>query len=100
MDSETKLEVGSIQKLPERLNTVEDAATLLMVIASIAIAAWLLGHAGQKGVCASRRDRGLISAWGYFSFRRGSSLAMHCENSAASDTSDATGDCVFKRDTP
>jgi hypothetical protein len=42
----TKLEVGAMQKLPERLNTVADAATLLMVIASIAIAAWLLGHAG------------------------------------------------------
>jgi hypothetical protein len=35
----------------------------------------------------------------YFSLRRGSSLAMHCENSAASDAADATGIRRFKRDT-
>jgi hypothetical protein len=35
----------------------------------------------------------------YFPLRRGSSLEMHCENSAASDAADATGICRFKRDT-
>jgi hypothetical protein len=35
-----------MKKLPGRLSTVADAATLLTVIASIAIAAWLLEHAG------------------------------------------------------
>ena len=39
-----------MQKLSERLNTFADAATLLMIIAIIAFAAWLLAHSGQRGV--------------------------------------------------
>jgi hypothetical protein len=35
-----------MQKLAEKLHTLADATTLLMVIASIALAAWLLAHSG------------------------------------------------------
>jgi flagellar biogenesis protein FliO len=35
-----------MQKLFERLNTFADAGTLLMIIALIAFAAWLLAHSG------------------------------------------------------
>jgi hypothetical protein len=35
-----------MQKLSERLNTFADAATLLMIIAISAFAAWLLAHSG------------------------------------------------------
>src|SRR6266404_2958693 len=44
--AENKEEVGPMQKLSERLNTFADAATLLMIIAFIAFAAWLLAHSG------------------------------------------------------
>ena len=43
---QNKEEVGPMQKLSERLNTFADAATLLMIIALIAFAAWLLAHSG------------------------------------------------------
>jgi flagellar biogenesis protein FliO len=39
-------EVGSMQKLPEKLHTFADTTTLLMIIAFIALAAWLLAHSG------------------------------------------------------
>jgi hypothetical protein len=39
-------EVRSMQKLAEKLHTFADATTLLMIIASIALAAWLLAHSG------------------------------------------------------
>jgi hypothetical protein len=39
-------EVGPMQKLPQTLNTFADAAILLMIIAFIAIAAWLLAQSG------------------------------------------------------
>jgi flagellar biogenesis protein FliO len=35
-----------MQRLSERLNTFADPATLLMIIAFIAFAAWLLAHSG------------------------------------------------------
>jgi flagellar biogenesis protein FliO len=35
-----------MQKLSQRLNTFADAATLLMIIAFIAFAVWLLEHSG------------------------------------------------------
>jgi flagellar biogenesis protein FliO len=41
---QNKEKVGPMQKLSERLNTFADAATLLMIIALIAFAAWLLAH--------------------------------------------------------
>ena len=37
-------EVGPMQKLPQTLNTFADATILLMIIAFIALAAWLLAH--------------------------------------------------------
>jgi flagellar biogenesis protein FliO len=39
-------EVGPMQKLPQTLNTFADATILLMIIAFIALAAWLLAHSG------------------------------------------------------
>jgi hypothetical protein len=35
-----------MQKLPQTLNTFADATILLMIIAFIALAAWLLAHSG------------------------------------------------------
>jgi hypothetical protein len=39
-------EVGPMQKLPQTLNTFADATILLMIIAFIALAAWLLAQSG------------------------------------------------------
>ena len=39
-------EVGPMQKLPQTLSTFADAAILLMIIAFIALAAWLLAQSG------------------------------------------------------
>jgi hypothetical protein len=35
-----------MQKLRERVSTLADATTLLMIIAFIALATWLLAHSG------------------------------------------------------
>ena len=47
-----------MQKLTEGSNIFADAATLLMIIAFIAFAAWLLAHSGQKAY-----DQGLYESF-------------------------------------
>jgi hypothetical protein len=44
--AQNKEEVGPMQELSERVNSFADAITLLMIIALIALATWLLAHSG------------------------------------------------------